>query len=301
MVTQHFLSLRDLDASALRGIVARAAALKKKRRAGEGDGEPLRNKTVALLFEKPSTRTRLSFEAAVAQFGGSAVFLSPDHTQLGRGEELGDTARVLSAMADAVVIRAHRHADLETVAEFCAAPVINALSDLFHPCQLLADVQTWMEAHGDIRGRRAAWVGDGNNVCNSWINAAERFEFFLNIAAPDGYRPRDEIMHNAAGRAALCRSPEEAVAGCDVVVTDSWVSMGDEAGKEQRLRDFAGHRVTPKLMKLAGKDAVFMHCLPAYRGVEVDAEVIDGAQSVVWAEAENRLHAQKALLEFLLQ
>ena len=293
----HFLSLLDLQSEPLWRLVRRAIEL----RVGGCDAsyEPLRNRMVALLFEQPSTRTRLSFEAAVTRMGGNPVFLSARDMQLHRGEPLEDTARVLSRMADAVVIRARRHETLETVAAHSTVPVINALSDLYHPCQLLADIQTWVERHGDLDGRRAAWVGDGNNVCHSWINAARQFGFDLCIATPPGYGPRPGIVAAAGARVRLCESPQQAVSGCDLVVTDTWASMNMEDEREERLRAFDGYRITTALMECAAKDALFMHCLPAYREVEVDSAVIDGPQSVVWDEAENRLHAQQALLEHL--
>ncbi|MBI5612879.1 MAG: ornithine carbamoyltransferase [Gammaproteobacteria bacterium] len=289
----------DLAPAELAAVLARAIELKAMLRRGEVY-EPLRNKILAMIFDKSSTRTRVSFEAGMTQLGGNCMFLSPRDTQLGRGEPLEDTARVLSRMVDVIVIRTHEHAKIETFARHSRVPVINALTDMYHPCQLLADIQTFIEHRGAIRDCTAAWVGDGNNVCHSWMNAARQFGFTLRLATPKGYEPDAALLTACAAHVQPVASPAEAVRAADVVVTDTWASMGQEDEKAQRLKDFAGYRVDAPLMKLAHKDALFMHCLPAYRGMEVDAAVIDGPQSVVWDEAENRLHAQKALLEFLL-
>lgn len=298
-MTRHFLSLLDLAPAELAAVLERATELKAMLRRGEAY-EPLRNRILAMIFDKSSTRTRVSFEAGMTQLGGNCMFLSPRDTQLGRGEPLEDTARVLSRMVDVIVIRTHEHAKIETFARHSRVPVINALTDMYHPCQLLADIQTFIEHRGAIHGRTAAWVGDGNNVCHSWINAARQFGFTLRLAIPKGYEPNAALLKACATHVQLVASPAEAVHAADMVVTDTWASMGQEDEKAQRLKDFAGFRVDAQLMKMARKDALFMHCLPAYRGMEVDAAVIDGPQSVVWDEAENRLHAQKALLEFLL-
>lgn len=300
MKPRHFRTLADLSSAELKQLLERAIALKAMVRRAESY-EPLRNKTLALIFEKSSTRTRVSFEAGMAQLGGSSVFLSPQDTHLGRGEPIEDTARVLSRMVDAIVVRTHSHATLETFAAHSRVPVINALSDLSHPCQLLADMQTYLEQRGEIRGKTVAWIGDGNNVCHSWIKAAGLFDFQLNIAVPKGYEPNADALETFAGHITLTHAPEEAAQAADVVVTDTWASMGHENEKAKRERDFAGFLVDNRLMALAKPDALFMHCLPAYRGCEVAAEVIDGPQSVVWDEAENRLHSQKALLELLLR
>lgn len=289
----------DLAPAELAAVLARAIELKAMLRRGEVY-EPLRNKILAMIFDKSSTRTRVSFEAGMTHLGGNCMFLSPRDTQLGRGEPLEDTARVLSRMVDAIVIRTHEHAKIETFARHSRVPVINALTDMYHPCQLLADIQTYIEHRGAISGRTIAWVGDGNNVCHSWMNAARQFGFTLRIATPKGYEPNAALLTACAAHVQPVATPAEAVRAADVVVTDTWASMGQEDEKAQRVKDFAGFRVDAPLMKLAHKDALFMHCLPAYRGMEVDAAVIDGPQSVVWDEAENRLHAQKALLEFLL-
>ncbi len=298
-MTRHFLSLMDLAPAELAAVLARAIELKAMLRRGEVY-EPLRNKILAMIFDKSSTRTRVSFEAGMTQFGGNCMFLSPRDTQLGRGEPLEDTARVLSRMVDVIVIRTHEHAKIETFARHSRVPVINALTDMYHPCQLLADIQTFIEHRGAIHGRAVAWVGDGNNVCHSWMNAARQFGFTLRLATPKGYEPNAALLTACAAHVQPVASPAEAVRAADIVVTDTWASMGHEEEKAQRVKDFTGFRVDAQLMKLAHKDALFMHCLPAYRGMEVDAAVIDGPQSAVWDEAENRLHAQKALLEFLL-
>ncbi len=298
-MTRHFLTLLDLSADELRGLIRRAGELKASHRRGEIN-TTLRHKVLAMIFEKASTRTRVSFEAGMIQMGGAAMFLSPNDTQLGRGEPVEDTARVLSRMVDAVMIRTFDHAMVETFAAHSRVPVINGLTDRFHPCQLLADMLTYFEHRGDIRGRTVAWIGDGNNMCHSYINAAHRFDFELRIACPEGYDPDPEILAAAGDRCRVVRDPMVAVGGVDLVVTDVWASMGQEAEQKARERAFAGYQVTPDLMAQAADDALFMHCLPAHRGEEVAAEVIDAPDSVVWDEAENRLHAQKALLEFLL-
>ncbi len=299
MTVRHFLSLMDLAPPELRQLIRRAIELKGMQRRGE-IYEPLRNRVLAMLFEKSSTRTRVSFEAGMAQLGGNCMFLSPRDTQLGRGEPLEDTARVLSRMVDVIVIRTDQHAKVETFTAHSRVPVVNALTDRFHPCQLLADVQTVVERRGAIEGVTVGWVGDGNNVCHSWMNAARQFGFELRVATPAGYEPDGALARACGQHVRLTRDPAEAARGADVVVTDTWASMGQEQEKAERLRAFEGFRVDRALMALARPDALFMHCLPAYRGVEVEAEVIDGPRSVVWDEAENRLHAQKALLELLL-
>ena len=299
MKPRHFLTLMDLSAAELNELIRRASELKALRARGERH-MPLTGKTLAMIFEKSSTRTRVSFEAGMAQLGGSSLFLSPRDTHLDRGEPVEDTARVMSRMVDVIVIRAHAHAMVERFAAHSRVPVINALTDLYHPCQLLADIQTYTEARGSIQGRRVAWVGDGNNVCHSWMNAARQFDFKLIVAVPKGYEPDSTLLKASAAHVDLTNDSKEAARGADIVVTDTWASMGQESEKNERLKAFIGYTVDQSLMRLAHKDALFMHCLPAYRGVEVSAEVIDGPQSVVWDEAENRLHAQKALLEFLL-
>ncbi|MEE2870158.1 MAG: ornithine carbamoyltransferase, partial [Pseudomonadota bacterium] len=257
-------------------------------------------KTLGMIFEKSSTRTRVSFEVAMTQFGGASIFLSPRDTQLGRGEPIEDSARVLSRMVDAVMIRTFDHATVETFAAHSAVPVINALTDDFHPCQLLADMQTFVEHRGSIQGKKVVWVGDGNNMCASYINAANRFDFELVISSPSGFTPSQTLMSRYPERVSLQADVREAVKGAHLVVTDVWASMGQEDEQESRLNAFEGYQVTPELMDLADADALFMHCLPAHRGEEVSHEMMDDPRAVVWDEAENRLHAQKALLEFLL-
>jgi ornithine carbamoyltransferase len=297
--TPHFLTLLDLPAGTLKALVRRAIELKAMQQRGERHA-PLAGRVMAMIFEKSSTRTRVSFEAGMAQLGGASMFLSPRDTQLGRGEPVEDTARVMSRMVDVIVIRANRHAMVERFAEHSRVPVVNALTERHHPCQLLADIQTWVERHGEIAGRTAAWIGDGNNVCQTWMHAAQRFGFRLRVATPKGYEPEDAVVRESGAAVEVLRDPRAAARGADLIVTDTWTSMGQEEEKARRLEDFAGYQVDAALMRLAAKDAVFMHCLPAYRDHEVSAEVIDGPQSAVWDEAENRLHAQKALLEHLL-
>jgi ornithine carbamoyltransferase len=296
---RHFLTLLDLSAEELRGLIQRGIELKamQQRRLLH---EPLKNRVLGMIFEKSSTRTRVSFEAGMTQLGGHAMFLSPRDTQLGRGEPVEDSARVLSRMTDAIMIRTFEHEKAELFSRYSRAPVINALTDKFHPCQLLADMQTYHEHRGDIRGKTVTWVGDGNNMCHSYINAALRYDFRLNIACPEGYDPDPDILASAGDRAEIVRDPATAARGADLVVTDVWASMGQEEQQGERSRIFVPYQVNREVMAGANADALFMHCLPAHRGEEVTAEVIDGPQSVVWDEAENRLHAQKALLEFLL-
>jgi ornithine carbamoyltransferase len=296
---RHFLTLLDLTPEEARSLLERASELKRQVRAGESH-RPLKNRTLAMIFEKSSTRTRVSFEVGMVQLGGYALFLSPRDTQLGRGEPIEDSARVLSRMADAVMIRTFAHEKVELFARHSRVPVINGLTDRFHPCQLLADMQTFREHRGDIRGRRVAWIGDGNNMCHSYMNAARLFDFELRIACPEGFEPAADILSRRGDRCSIVRSPEDAADGADLVVTDVWASMGQEEEQKQREKAFAGFQVNEIVMGRAAKGALFMHCLPAHRGEEVSAGVIDGPASVVWDEAENRLHAQKALLEFLL-
>jgi len=297
-VTRHFLSLPDLSASELRALLERAIELKRM----QADGvvyEPLRNRVLGMVFEKSSTRTRVSFETAMIQFGGGAIFLSPRDTQLGRGEPVEDTARVLSRMVDAIMMRTFTHDSQMRFAACSRVPVINGLSDTQHPCQLLADLQTWFELRGEIAGRTVAWIGDGNNMCNSYIDAARLLGFDLRVASPAGYEPAVPAGGDGA-RIELVGDPRLAAEGADLVVTDVWASMGQEDEADGRKEAFGPYQVDAAVMSRARPDALFMHCLPAHRGEEVAAEVIDGPQSVVWQEAENRLHAQKALLEFLL-
>ncbi|SFB85167.1 ornithine carbamoyltransferase [Marinospirillum celere] len=299
MSVRHFLTLSDLSPQELERVIQRAIELKRRHKAGLLD-EPLKNKVLAMIFEKSSTRTRVSFEAGMTQLGGSAIFLSPKDTQLGRGEPLQDTARVLSEMVDAVMVRTFSHQDLETFAQHSTIPVINALTDDFHPCQLLADVQTFVECRGSLQGKTVTWIGDGNNMCNSYIRAARQFDFQLRICCPEGYEPSETLVKDFEDRVTLVRNPQEAVKDVQLVVTDVWASMGQEDEQNRRKRDFADYQVSPQLMDLAAKDALFMHCLPAHRGEEISEDMLDDHRSVVFQEAGNRLHAQKALLEFLI-
>lgn len=300
MAIRHFLTLSDLSSSELKHLVQRATELKQLRKEGR-EPQILQGKVMGMVFEKSSTRTRVSFEAGMAQLGGQSIFLSPRDTQLGRGEPVEDSARVLSRMVDVVMIRTFGHDVLERFARHSRVPVINGLTDAFHPCQLLADVQTYVEHRGDPRGKVVAWVGDGNNMCHSFINAARLWDFELRIACPKGFEPDPALLAAHADRVSVVANPKEAVKDADWVATDVWASMGQEEEQEARLKRFAGFQVNHELMSQAHSDAIFMHCLPAHRGEEVSAELLeDEAISVVWDEAENRLHAQKALLEFLL-
>ncbi len=296
---RHFLTLLDIDPENLNRLVQRAIELKAMQKKGEPH-ELLHGKVMGMIFDKSSTRTRVSFETAMAHFGGHAIFLSPRDTQLGRGEPIEDSARVLSRMVDIVMIRTYAHENIERFAAYSTVPVINALTDMFHPCQLLADIQTFVEHRGEIKGRTIAWIGDGNNMCHSYINAARQFDFRLRIATPEGYEPDADILQAAGDRIYFCHDPREAAQNADLIATDVWASMGQEEEQAQREKSFAGFQVNESLMAEARKDALFTHCLPAHRGEEVAAGVIDGPQSVVWDAAENRLHSQKALLEYLL-
>ncbi|MGD9600582.1 MAG: ornithine carbamoyltransferase [Gammaproteobacteria bacterium] len=299
MPARHFLSLFDLSPLEAREILRRASELKRLR--AQGIRPPIfEHKVLAMIFEKSSTRTRVSFEAAMIEGGGGAVFLSPNDSQLGRGEPVRDTARVLSEMCDVIMARTFAHRTVEELASVASVPVINGLTDRLHPCQVLADMQTFFEHRGSIRGRRVAWVGDGNNMCNTYIEASQLFEFELAIACPSAYRPDVDDFVRGSARVDFHDNPRTAVAAADLVVTDVWVSMGHEAEAASRRAKLAEFRVDAALMGHAKPDALFMHCLPAHRGEEVTADVIDHPHSVVWDEAGNRLHAQKALLEFLL-
>jgi len=300
---RHFLTLLDVSADEARFILKRAAKIKRKLKEGKPH-RPLEGKTLAMIFDKSSTRTRVAFETGMYQLGGHALFLHSDATQLGRGETIADSARVLSSMVDGITIRTFGHDILQKFAEHSKVPVINALTDLTHPCQILADVLTYEEHRGPIEGKTVAWIGDGNNMAHSWINGAVTFGYKLKLACPDGYRPDEKMMQAArvlGGDVSLTDDPVTAAYKADLVTTDVWASMGQEAEQAERVQAFEGFCVTDRVMAHALGDALFMHCLPAHRGEEVAASVIDGPQSVVWDEAENRLHAQKALLEFLLK
>jgi ornithine carbamoyltransferase len=299
MSVRHFLSLLDLDRQEVLKLLERAVELKRWRR--EGRRPPLfERKVLAMIFEKSSTRTRVSFEAMMGEGGGKAIFLSTKESQVGRGEPPEDTARVLSEMADAIMVRTFEHEIVERIAAYSKVPVINGLTNSLHPCQVLADLMTYYEHRGEIKRRKVAWVGDGNNMCNSYINAASLMDFDLRVATPAEYAPsgRDTLSENAPIE--FMHSAERAVRDANLVVTDVWASMGQEAETEARKEVFQPFQVTAELMSLAAPDALFMHCLPAHRGEEVTSEVIDHPESIVWDEAGNRLHAQKALLEFLL-
>jgi ornithine carbamoyltransferase len=296
---RHFLSLLNLTSEELRNIVRRASELKRMQHRGDIH-TPLKGKNLGMVFEKSSTRTRVSFEVGMSQLGGHALFLSPRDTQLGRGEPIEDSARVLSRMLDIIMIRTFEHEKLELFAAHSQVPVINALTDLLHPCQLLADMQTYFEHRGDIAGKTVAWIGDGNNMCHSYMNAARRFGFTLHIACPEGYDPDPQLLADAGESAVIMRDPKDAAAGADLLVTDVWASMGQEHEQNARSEVFSNYQVNRELMENAAPDALFFHCLPAHRGEEVSAEVMDDPESVVWDEAENRLHSQKALMEFLL-
>ncbi|MCG7900654.1 MAG: ornithine carbamoyltransferase [Candidatus Thiodiazotropha weberae] len=298
-MTRHFLSLLDLSHDELQSLIRRASELKRMQHRGEIH-TPLKGKNLGMVFEKSSTRTRVSFEVGMSQLGGHALFLSPRDTQLGRGEPIEDSAKVLSRMLDIIMIRTFEQEKLELFAAHSQVPVINALTDRYHPCQLLADMQTYAEHRGNIQGKTVTWVGDGNNMCHSYLNAARQFDFHLNIACPEGYDPEPDILEAAGERAKIIRDPLEAASGADLVVTDVWASMGQEEEQALREKAFSKYQVNDELMAQAEKDALFFHCLPAHRGEEVTASVIDTPDSVVWDEAENRLHSQKALMEFLL-
>ncbi len=295
---RHFLTLQDFTPAELQHLINRATELKAMQKTGE-IFEPLKNKTLAMIFEKSSTRTRISFEVGMTQLGGHALFLSSKDTQLGRGEPIEDSAKVISSMADGIMIRTFGHDIVETFAKHSSVPIINALTDDYHPCQLLADMQTYQENRGSIKGKTVVWVGDGNNMCHSYINAASQYDFKLRISVPEGYDPKMELFKNT-DNVEIIRNPMEAADNADLIVTDVWASMGQEEEQKKREVDFKNYQVNSKLMQQANKDALFMHCLPAHRGEEISAELMDSTDSVVWQEAENRLHAQKALLEFLL-
>ena len=301
MAIRHFLTLRDLSTDELNQVIDLAIAMKAAKY--ENRQQPIfAGKVLGMIFEKSSTRTRVSFEAGMAQLGGDALFLSPNDTQLGRGEPIEDSARVISRMVDIVMIRTFAHNTVERFAQFSQVPVINALTDDYHPCQLLADVQTFVEHRGPIAGKTVAWIGDGNNMCQSWINAAIQFDFKLHIACPEGYEPDQTLVAEASDRVIISHDPVTAVTGADLVTTDVFASMGQEHEQQDRLDKFSSFQVNHELMSHAAEQALFMHCLPAHRGEEVSAELLeDQSISVVWDEAENRLHAQKALMVFLLQ
>ena len=299
MSARHFLSLMDCTPEELISIIRRGIELKDLRQRSVLF-EPLKNRVLGMIFEKSSTRTRLSFEAGMIQLGGQAIFLSPRDTQLGRGESIADCAIVMSRMLDAVMIRTFAHQTLTEFAANSRVPVINGLSDDLHPCQLLADMQTFLEHRGAIQGKTVAWIGDGNNMCHSYIEAAIQFDFQLRIACPEGFEPDPRFVAMAPERVSVVRDPREAVRGAHLVSTDVWTSMGQEEETARRLKLFKPFQVTRELLDMAADDALFMHCLPAHRGEEISHDVLDDPRAVAWDQAENRLHAQKALLEFLV-
>jgi ornithine carbamoyltransferase len=288
----------DFSPKELNAMIQRAIQMKQEWKSGQRS-QPLQQRTLAMIFEKSSTRTRVSFETGITQLGGHGLFLSSRDTQLGRGEPIEDAARVISSMVDLVMIRTFEHESIERFAAFSSVPVINALTDDYHPCQLLADIMTYVEHRGSIAGKTVTWVGDGNNMCQSWMNAAEQFDFHLNIACPEGYDPAPELMKDMGDRVSIMRDTKLAATNSDLISTDVWASMGQEDEQALRVKAFSEFQVNAEVMACAKPDALFMHCLPAHREEEVSAEVLEGPQSVVWDEAENRLHAQKALMETL--
>lgn len=297
---RHFLEFKDLSRDELEHVFMRSQRIKARFKAYERYW-PLQDRTLVMIFEKASTRTRLSFEAGMHQLGGAAIYLNTRDSQLGRGEPVEDAAQVISRMGDMVMIRTFEQAIIERFANNSRVPVINGLTNEYHPCQILADIFTFIEHRGAIQGKTVAWIGDSNNVCNTWLQAAEVFDFKVHVSTPPGYEVEpDRVGLNGTQHFAQFADPMEAARGADLVTTDVWTSMGFEAENEERMRDFADWQVDAEMMHIAAPNALFMHCLPAHRGEEVAAEVIDGPQSVVWDEAENRLHTQKALMEFLL-
>ena len=296
---RHFLTLLDFTPAELKRLLQRAAEMKREHRSG-ADQRAFPGTVLGMIFAKSSTRTRVSFEAGMAQLGGHAMFLSPQDTQLGRGEPVEDSARVISSMVDIVKIRTFGHDIVERFAAHSSVPVINALTDDYHPCQLLADMQTYREHRGAIGGRSVCWLGDGNNMCNSYINAARQFDFELRIACPEGFEPAPQLLEANADRVTVLPDPRDAARDADLLVTDVWASMGQEAEQQQRAAALAPYQLNGDLLAAANPGALYMHCLPAHRGEEISAALMDAPDSVIWDEAENRLHAQKALLEMLL-
>ena len=297
---KNFINFDELSLKDLQRIIDRAISLKKEYKSGQIN-DSLKNKTLAMIFDKSSTRTRVSFEAGMTQLGGQSLFLSEKDIQLGRGEPITDSAIVISSMVDAVMLRLSSHEDIIEFSKHSSKPVINALSDESHPCQILADLMTYQEVKGSIKNKKIAWVGDGCNVCQTYMQAAGIFDFELSIATPKGYEPSELFIENYKKNINFYSDPLMACENADIIVTDVWTSMGQESEKKQRELAFTGFQVDQNMMNQAKKDAVFMHCLPAYREKEVSSEVIDGSQSVVWSEAENRLHVQKSLLLYLIE
>lgn len=300
MTVRHFLSLFDCSKQELTNIIQRAIELKRLRN-NNIPHRTLDGRVLGMIFEKSSTRTRVSFESGMIQLGGQAIFLSPRDTQLGRGETIHDSAIVISSMIDIIMIRTFGHDKVVEFAKNSSVPVINALTDDLHPCQLLADMQTFAETRGNIAGKTVTWIGDGNNMCNSYAEAAVQFDFQLKVACPKGFEPDPYYVEKAKGHIEVMHDPKEAIKGSHLVSTDVFASMGQEDEAADRLQKFQGFQVTEQLLDLASPDVVFMHCLPAHRGEEISETLLDDPRSVVWQQAENRLHAQKALLEFLYQ
>ena len=296
---RHFLENSNFSFESYLEIFDRTKFLKNKFKNSESHNF-LNGKTLVMIFEKQSTRTRLSFEAGMFQLGGHSIYLNTRDSQLGRGEPIEDAAQVISRMSDIVMIRTHEHVTIEKFARHSKVPVINGLTNFFHPCQILADVYTYIEKFDSIEDREIAWIGDSNNVCNSWIQASKIFNFNLKISSPEGYKPKENLLSFTKDKINIIDDPYEAAKNSDVIVTDVWASMGDEKELNKREKDFSSWQVNKKMMSLARKNCIFMHCLPAHRNKEVTSEVIDGPQSVVWEEAENRLHTQKALMEYML-
>ena len=299
-MTNHFINFDQLSQNDLQGIIDRAISLKKEHKSGRIN-DSLKNKTLAMIFDKSSTRTRVSFEAGMTQLGGQSLFLSEKDIQLGRGEPITDSAIVISSMVDAIMLRLSSHEDIVEFSKHSSKPVINALSDESHPCQILADLMTYQELRGSIQGKKIAWIGDGCNVCQTYMQAAAIFDFELTISTPSGFEPSNAFIKKYQKNISFFEEPNDACKGADIIVTDVWTSMGQESEIKQREHAFKGFQVDQKMMDHAKDDVIFIHCLPAYRGKEVSSEVIDGKQSVVWGEAENRLHVQKSLLLYLIE
>lgn len=300
MSVRHFRNLLDMTPAELRAIISRASKLRQMQHCGE-IYRPFVGRTLGMIFEKSSTRTRISFETGMGQFGGHAIFLSPKDTQLGRGEPVEDSAKVISSMVDIIMIRTFEHQKLDLFCQYSSVPVINALTDDFHPCQLLADMQTFHEHRGSIKGKTVTWVGDGNNMCASYILAAHQFGFQLRVTAPYGFEPNPKLIEAYSHCVTYVEDPQEAAKGAHLIATDVWASMGQESEQMTRARRFAPYQVSPAMLDKADPDVLFMHCLPAHRGEEISFDLLNDPRSVVWDEAENRLHAQKALMEFLLK
>ena len=297
---RHFLSLLDFTPEELRALLSRATILKQMQTLKKKKHETLPGKILAMIFEKSSTRTRVSFEAGISHLGGKAIFLTPENTQLGRGEPIEDSARVISSMVDLVVIRTFEHEIAVRFANYSSVPVINALTNMYHPCQLLADMLTYQEHKGEISGKKVCWLGDGNNMCHSYINAAKQFDFKLTICCPSEYKPDATLLEKNKERVQLIGDPNDAIANADLVVTDVWASMGQEDEADNRKRKFQRYQLNKSLLSCASSDVLYLHCLPAHRGEEISAELLDAPDTVIWKAAENRLHSQKALMELML-